>query len=162
MSNKLYKALQEPGIAPFVNWTKFVRSPVFERLATDAIDHFHKHGDSTFIKALVMPLAQQAAFHSTLVWLCRRAGLSFGFDKNGLVLKRRPDDAPSPSMLTLDAAFREFTGTLARVRASHVPPERLPSQPQFKSSGTGRRAPREGKRGSWFVQGGAPGLGKRS
>jgi len=162
VSKNLYKTLQMPEIAPFVDWTKFVRSHVFDRLAADVVEHFHKHGDSTLIKGLVMPLAHHSAFHGTLVWLCRRAGLNFCFDEKGLVLKRLPVDAPCPPLLTLDAALREFTGTLARMRASLSPPEQLLSRPQFKPGGAGRRAPRDGKRGSWFVQGGAPGLGKRS
>src|SRR5690606_32246557 len=153
-STQLLRSLLDPRIAKFVDWRKFLASPEFRKIAQEQINHFVKHGDSTFIKAILEPLKGHVSFKPILLWFCDSAGLDFSFSGASLTLRRasklRSQEGDLEHyMCTYSGTARDLGGLVVTT----------PSRQQVLS----KLFNPEGRRGgSPYVQGGAPGLGKRS
>ena len=153
-ASKLLRSLLDPRIAEFVDWRKFLSSPKFMTIGQDQIDHFVKHGDFRYIKLVLDQFIGHKSFKPMLLWFCDSAGLDYSFSGTELVLKR----ASSARTLEgdLKAYMAKYTGTAKDV-GGIVPTKPTRQQVLAKLlNPDGRRG------GNPCVQGGAPGLGKRS
>lgn len=152
---KILNSLLNPQIADFIDWKKFILSDLFEDIAKDAIEHFVEHGDSTPIKRLLDPLSRRKIFKPVLFWFCDSAGLDYEFHGELLRLTRAKD-------------ARSLQGSLAQYLAKHTGSakdlgavsRKIPSRQSTLNKLLNPDGVKRG--GSPFVQGGAPGLGKRS
>jgi hypothetical protein len=154
LASDTLKALQNPQIAPFIDWERFLLSRQFAELAWLAIAHFRRHGDSGDIRKLANLFYSSPQYTPLLHWFCDHAGLQFGFDGQTLVLKKAQAPVAPQGRLEDYVARMRGDAAAAGARIARVLPRNL-------------RAPARGAaderrpRGSPTVRGGAPGLGKR-
>lgn len=153
-ASRLLRSLLDPRIAEFVDWRKFVSSPTFLAIGQDQIDHFVKHGDSRYIKLMLDPFMGHKSFKPILLWFCDCAGLDYSFSGAELVLKR------ASSVRSLEGNLKTYmamyTGTAKDVGRI------VPTKPTRQQVLAKLFNPEGRRGGSPCVQGGAPGLGKRS
>lgn len=152
-ARQLLRSLLDPRIAKFVDWRKFLHSSEFELMAKSQVDHFIKHGDSTRIKLLLDAFGGSKSYKPLLLWFCDTAGLDPFFSDRTLVLKRNAVERPLQG--DLKDYLAKYSGTARELGgAAATPPSR--QQVLQKLFNPERR-----RGGSPYVQGGAPGLGKR-
>jgi hypothetical protein len=150
----LLRSLLDPRVAEFIDWRKFFASPKFAQLGKDQIDHFIQHGDSSYIKRMLDQFKGHKSFKPMLFWFCDSAGLDFHFTGAELVLKRA--SCTRVIQGNLKDYMAKYIGTARDVGG--IVPVVLTRQQEISKlfNPEGRR------RGSPYLQGGAPGLGKRS
>lgn len=152
-ASHLLRSLLDPRIAEFVDWRKFLASPGFAKIGQDQIDHFIQHGDYRYIKLILDQFTGHKTFKPMLLWFCDSSGLDFSFVGPELVLKR------ASSTRTKEGDFKNYMATYSGT-AKDVGGVVLaaPTRQQVLAklfNPDGRRG------GSPYLQGGAPGLGKR-
>ena len=137
-----------------MDWKKFLSSEEFMEVGQRAIDHFELHGDSSFIARVLQPLSNQRTFKPLLLWFCDNAGLDYSFDGTKLQLKRAENSRTPVGQLT------EYLQT-HRGNAEDMGSKAL--RPATRQQDLAKLfAPEDGRRGgSPYLQGGAPGLGRR-
>ena len=153
-ASRLLRSLLDPRIAEFVDWRKFLSSPEFSAIGQDQIDHFVKHGDFSYIKLVLDQFLGHKSFKPMLLWCCDSAGLDYSFSGAKLVLTR------ASIARTLEGDLKTYmatyTGTARDVGGI------VPAKPTRQQSLAKLFSPEGRRGGSPCVQGGAPGLGKRS
>ena len=155
-AKKFISTLRSQNIRPFVNTSKLLVSSHFDSAASFAIAHRFSSGDHGFIHGLLETFSSSPNYKALLHWFCDRASLSYSV--TGGKVKLQISKAP-PKSANLAEYVSKYKGSLFDMTGSKEPSTKAPTAAQKLAKMFG---PDDGRRGGRpFLQGGAPGLGKR-
>jgi hypothetical protein len=155
-TKRFINTLRSPDIRPFINTSKLLMSKQFDNAAAFAIAHRLSSNDSTFIHGILDTFSASPSYRALLHWFCDRASLTYS--ANGGKVRLHLSAVP-PKNASLTEYISTHKGSLLEMTTKIAPTTKEPTPAQKLAKMFG---PDDGRKGGHpFLQGGAPGLGKK-